>query len=167
MARIGVNPIGWTFLWSSYSFTAGDPCHRATVLFKTYHTVSIKTTLITTVIAVLVLAFVFKFLFPFTLKFFSASELFFVNSVGLPYNSGSIIAGIILILAFYFGLKNYPEKSNWLQQIHSSYRFLFIMIGFSSWLMLPIRGNANTAINENNPSSARELGVLQRTIWRC
>ena len=34
---------------------------------------------------------------------------------------------------------------------------LFIMIGFSSWLMLPIRANANTAINENNPSSAREL----------
>ena len=34
---------------------------------------------------------------------------------------------------------------------------LFIMIGFSSWLMLPIRANANTTINENNPSSAREL----------
>jgi len=34
---------------------------------------------------------------------------------------------------------------------------LFIMIGFSSWMMLPIRANANTTINENNPSSAREL----------
>ena len=31
------------------------------------------------------------------------------------------------------------------------------MIGFSCWLMLPIRANANTTINENNPSSAREL----------
>ena len=31
------------------------------------------------------------------------------------------------------------------------------MIGFSSWMMLPIRANANTTINENNPSSAREL----------
>ena len=31
------------------------------------------------------------------------------------------------------------------------------MIGFSSWLMLPIRANTNTTINENNPSSAREL----------
>ena len=31
------------------------------------------------------------------------------------------------------------------------------MIGFSSWLMLPIRANANTAINENEPSNAREL----------
>jgi len=34
---------------------------------------------------------------------------------------------------------------------------LFIMIGFSSWMMLPIRANANTTINENDPSSAREL----------
>jgi hypothetical protein len=31
------------------------------------------------------------------------------------------------------------------------------MIGFSTWLMLPIRANANVIINENNPSSAREL----------
>ncbi len=124
--------------------------------FKTYHTVSIKTTLIATVIAVLVLAFVFKFLFPFTLKFFSASELFFINSVGLPYNSGSIIAGIILILAFYFGLK-ITRKKQLVTANTLILSVLFIMIGFSSWLMLPIRANANTAINENNPSSAREL----------
>ena len=124
--------------------------------FKTYHTVSIKTTLIATVISVFVLAFVFKFLFPFTLKFFSASELFFINSVGLPYNSGSIIAGIILILAFYFGLK-VTRKKQLVTANTLILSVLFIMIGFSSWLMLPIRANANTAINENNPSSAREL----------
>src|SRR5699024_7533503 len=34
---------------------------------------------------------------------------------------------------------------------------LFIFIGFSSWLMLPIRANAGTVINENNPEDAREL----------
>src|SRR5690606_23609421 len=34
---------------------------------------------------------------------------------------------------------------------------LFIFIGFSSWLMLPIRANAGTVINENNPNNAREL----------
>ena len=105
--------------------------------FKTYHTVSIKTTLIATVISVFVLAFVFKFLFPFTLKFFSASELFFINSVGLPYNSGSIIAGIILILAFYFGLK-VTRKKQLVTANTLILSVLFIMIGFSSWLMLPI-----------------------------
>ncbi len=124
--------------------------------FKTYKNITLKTTAIASVIAVLVLAFVFKFLFPFTLKFFSASELFFINTIGLPYNTGTIIAGIILIVAFYFGLKHTRKK----QLIGANtliISILFIMIGFSSWIMLPIRANANTTINENDPSSAREL----------
>ncbi|WP_218597729.1 DUF2723 domain-containing protein [Polaribacter sp. NJDZ03] len=124
--------------------------------FKTYKNINIKTTAIATVISVLALMFVFKFLFPFTLKFFSASELFFINTIGMPYNSGSIIAAIILVVLFYLGLK-YTRKKN---KIHANTLVLsvmFIMIGFSSWMMLPIRANANTTINENNPSSAREL----------
>ena len=124
--------------------------------FKTYKEINLKTTAIATVMSVLVLAGVFKFLFPFTLKFFSVSELFFINSVGLPYNSGSIIAAIVLIVLFYFGL-NYTRKKNYVTGNTAILSVLFIMIGFSSWLMLPIRANADTVINENNPSSAREL----------
>ena len=124
--------------------------------FKTYPTINFKTSAVATVISVLVLAFVFKFLFPFTLKFFSASELFFINSIGLPYNTGSIIAGIILVVAFYFGL-NYTRKKKKVLANTLILSVLFIMIGFSSWIMLPIRANANTTINENDPSSAREL----------
>jgi len=124
--------------------------------FKTYKTINLKTTAIATVIAILVLAFVFKFLFPFTLKFFSASELFFINSIGMPYNSGSIIAFLILIGLFYFGL-SFTRKKNKVQANTLILSVLFIMIGFSSWMMLPIRANADTTINENDPSSAREL----------
>ncbi|MEM6378020.1 MAG: DUF2723 domain-containing protein, partial [Bacteroidota bacterium] len=124
--------------------------------FKTYHTINFKTSAIATIISILVLAFVFKFLFPFTLKFFSASELFFINKIGLPYNSGSIIAGIVLIAAFYLGITITRKKK--LVMVNTLIlSILFIMIGFSSWLMLPIRANANTAINENDPSNAREL----------
>ncbi|AUC13930.1 hypothetical protein BTO06_01620 [Tenacibaculum sp. SZ-18] len=124
--------------------------------FKTYKDITIKTTTIATIISILVLAFVFKFLFPFTLKFFSVSELFFINSIGLPYNSGTIIAGIALIALFYFGL-NYTRKKKQVFANTIILSLLFIMIGFSTWLMLPIRANADTIINENNPSSAREL----------
>lgn len=124
--------------------------------FKTYKNINLKTTAIATVVSILVLAFVFKFLFPFTLKFFSVSELFFVNSFGMPYNSGTIIAGIILIILFYLGL-NYTRKKQKVTANTLILSVLFIMIGFSSWVMLPIRANANTTINENDPSSAREL----------
>ncbi|WP_440068402.1 protein O-mannosyl-transferase family [Tenacibaculum discolor] len=124
--------------------------------FKTYKNITVKTTAIATLVAILVLAFVFKFLFPFTLKFFSAAELFFINQVGLPYNSGTIIAGFILIGLFFYGLK-YTRKKSMVTANTLILSVLFIMIGFSSWLMLPIRANADTIINENNPSSAREL----------
>ena len=124
--------------------------------FKTYKNINLKTTAIATIISVFVLILVFKFIFPFTLKFFSASELFFINSIGLPYNSGSIIAAVILIALFYFGL-NYTRKNKKITANTLILSLLFIMVGFSSWMMLPIRANANTTINENNPSSAREL----------
>ncbi|MDG1451722.1 MAG: DUF2723 domain-containing protein [Polaribacter sp.] len=124
--------------------------------FKTYKNINAKTTAVATVVSVVVLMFVFKFLFPFTLKFFSISELFFINSIGMPYNSGSIIAAIILIALFYVGL-NFTRKKNKVLMNTLILSVLFIMIGFSSWMMLPIRANANTTINENNPSSAREL----------
>ncbi len=124
--------------------------------FKNYKDINLKTSAIATVISVLVLAFVFKFLFPFTLKFFSVSELFFINAVGLPYNSGTIIAGIILIGLFVFGLQ-FTRKKQLVLANTAILSILFIMIGFSTWLMLPIRANADTIINENNPSSAREL----------
>lgn len=124
--------------------------------FKAYKKVTIKTTAIATVISVLILAFVFKLLFPFTLKFFSETELFFVNIIGMPYNSGSIIALLVLIGLFYFGL-SYTQKRNLANANTLLLSVLFIMIGFSSWLMLPIRANADTIINENDPSSAREL----------
>ena len=124
--------------------------------YKRFKNISSKRFIVANIIAVLVLAFVFKFLFPYTLAFFSVSELFFVNTIGLPFNSGSIIAGIILIVIFYSAIK-YTRKKNLVGVNLIVLSLLFVMIGFSSWLMLPIRANANTTINENNPSSAREL----------
>ncbi|GGF67667.1 glycosyltransferase family 117 protein [Wenyingzhuangia marina] len=121
-----------------------------------YEKYTIKTFIIANVIAIGTLAFIFKFLFPYTLLFFSASELFFINNLGLPFNTGTIIAGIVIIVAFYFGLK-YTRKNNLYLGNTALLSIMFVMIGFSCWLMLPIRANANTMINENNPSSAREL----------
>lgn len=125
-------------------------------IYKKYDIKNFKQFALANIVAVLFLAFTFKFLFPFTLKYFSVMELFFVNSVGLPFNSGTIIAGILLIAGFYFGLR-YTRQRNYSLAHTLVLSVLFIVIGFSSWLMLPIRANADTTINENNPSSAREL----------
>ena len=98
----------------------------------------------------------FKLLAPNILRYFSVLEIFFVNSVGLPFNSGSIIAFILLVGFIYWGL-NYTRKKGYIHLNTGLLCITFIVIGFSSWLMLPIRANANVTVNENNPSSAREL----------
>lgn len=124
--------------------------------FKKYKTVTIKNFIIANVVVVAILLFIFKLLLPMTLKFFSASELFFVNTVRLPFNSGTTIAGLVFIALFYLGLK-YTRKKGFAFANTLILCVLYIFIGFSSWLMLPIRANAGTVINENNPNNAREL----------
>ncbi|MEJ6792229.1 MAG: DUF2723 domain-containing protein [Lacinutrix sp.] len=124
--------------------------------FKNYKTITIKNFIIANVVSVAVLLFIFKLLAPNILRFFSVLEIFFVNTIGLPFNSGSIIAGLLLIAAIFFSLKYTKNKA--LKHINTGILCLtFVVIGFSSWLMLPIRANADVVINENNPSSAREL----------
>ncbi|TWO32185.1 DUF2723 domain-containing protein [Seonamhaeicola sediminis] len=124
--------------------------------FKNYKTVTVKNFIIANVVSVAVLLFIFKLLAPNILKIFSVSEIFFVNSVGLPFNSGSIIAALLLVTIIFYGIK-YTRKKQYTHLNTAILCLTFVIIGFSTWLMLPIRANANVVVNENNPSSAREL----------
>ena len=124
--------------------------------FKNYKTVTIKNFIIANVVMVAILLFIFKLLLPMTLRFFSASEIFFINTIRLPFNSGTIIAGLVFIAMFYYLLR-YTRSKNFVQLNTLLLSVLFIFIGFSSWIMLPVRANAGTMINENNPNNAREL----------
>ncbi|NNF81602.1 MAG: DUF2723 domain-containing protein [Flavobacteriaceae bacterium] len=124
--------------------------------FKSYKTVTVKNFIIANLVVVGVLAFIFKLLLPTTLKIFGWMEVTVVNTLGLPFHSGTVICGLIVIALFYYGLRETRRRQHkWANTIILC--VLFIFIGFSSWLMLPIRANANVIINENDPSSAREL----------
>jgi hypothetical protein len=124
--------------------------------FKNYKDITLKNFIVANVVSVAILLFIFKLLAPNILRFFSALEMFFVNTIGLPFNSGSIIAGLLVIAAIHFGLR-YTQKKEYKHLNTAILCVTFVIIGFSSWLMLPIRANADVVINENNPSSAREL----------
>ena len=124
--------------------------------FKNWKTITIKNFIIANIIIVAILLFIFKLLLPYTLAFFGKMEIFMVNDFGLPFNSGTIIALLLIIAFFYFGLrytrqKVYPFLNTALLCV------LFVLIGFSIWMMLPIRANANVVINENKPSDAAEV----------
>lgn len=124
--------------------------------FKNYKKITITNFILANVIIVAVLLFIFKLLLPYTLAFFGKIEIFMVNNMGLPFNSGTISAILLIVAFFYFGLKytranNHPTSNTILLCI------LFVLIGFSTWIMLPVRANANTPINENKPSDAAEV----------
>ena len=124
--------------------------------FKNFKTITIKNFIIANIIIVAILLFIFLFLLPYTLAFFGKMEIFMVNSIGLPFNSGTIFAVLLIVAFFYFGLKYTREKG------HPFYNtgllcILFVLLGFSVWMMLPIRANANVVINENKPSDAAEV----------
>ncbi|GGE25623.1 glycosyltransferase family 117 protein [Psychroflexus planctonicus] len=124
--------------------------------FKNTKKVTVKNFIIANFIVVGILLFIFKLLLPYTMTFFAEAELLFVNSFGLPFNSGTIFAGIVVVALFVFLLK-YTRSKKYFQLNTLVLCILFILIGFSSWIMLPIRANAGTVINENDPNNAREL----------
>ena len=124
--------------------------------FKNTQSINFKNFLIANIISVAILLFIFKLLLPTTLAFFGKSEVFFVNNIGLPFNSGTIIAGICFLLFFFYSLR-FTERKKWVNLNTITLCILFVLVGFSSWLMIPIRANANTVINENAPTDARAL----------
>ena len=124
--------------------------------FKNYKPITLRKFIFANIAVVGILMFVFKLLAPNILRYFSVLEVFFVNSIGLPFNSGSIIAGLLLITFFYY-LLNFSIKNNLKTLNTVTLCVLFILIGFSSWIMLPIRANSDVVINENDPSDARQL----------
>ncbi len=132
------------------------------VYFKKYEKITFKGFVIAGIISVALVGFIQVILIPAVVSLCGKFELFFVNTLGAPFNLGTIIYFIILIsiivLGIYFTTK---YKRVILNTIVVS--FMFILIGYSSFFMLVIRANANTPINENDPSEAVSmLSYLKR-----
>lgn len=124
--------------------------------FKHYKKITLFNFIVANVAVIAVLLFVFKLLLPYTLSIFGYLEVFFVNDIGLPFNSGTIIAFLLIVGLFAF-LISLSRKRNKPLLNTITLCIMFVLIGFSSWTMLPIRANAGTPINENAPNDARAL----------
>ena len=147
--------IGLTFGVQFMGFLA-IPSIGLLYYFKTYKTTTVKNFLLANIAVIAVLMLVYKFSLTYVLMLFGWSEVFFINSIGLPFNSGSIIMGLVFVAAFYFGL-SFTRKNDYRTANTIVLCMMFVFLGFSTWLMLPIRANARVVINENNPEDARAL----------
>ncbi len=116
-----------------------------------------KSFIIANLVTLFILAVVFKGIFPIIMSLFGKSEIFFVNGLGLPFHSGTIAAFIILFALMYVGI-SYARKSKSKLYQTIALSVIYMIIGFSCWLVIPIRANANPPMNLNDPDNA--IGML-------
>lgn len=82
----------------------------------------------------------------------SALELFFVNRLGLPFNSGTFVFLLLLTSVLVWGLWFSRRKNRHL--LHTGILcIIFIITGFSSYTIPVIRSNAGPPVNVNNPDN--------------
>jgi hypothetical protein len=119
-----------------------------------------KTTRWGTVIALLVsfviTACIMYILIPWIPKLAGVFELFFVNTFGLPFSSGTIFYFLLLIGLIVWGLI-YARKTGKIILNTALLALVFLLIGYSSFVGLVIRANADTPINEDAPKDAISL----------
>jgi hypothetical protein len=123
--------------------------------FKKYNP-TLKGFILSGLISVAILGFIMSLIIPQVANLASKFELFFVNSLGMPFNTGTLVYFAVLISAVLFGL-SYSRRKGLVVLNTSILAFMFILIGYSSFFMIVIRSNANTPINENEPNDAISL----------
>ncbi|MGG5211081.1 glycosyltransferase family 117 protein [Chryseobacterium sp. MIQD13] len=104
-----------------------------------------------------ILTIVFKIIFPLIMTMFGRLEIFFVNGLGLPFHSGTIAAFILMSALSYFMIK-YARKAKRKLFQSIALSVVYMVIGFSCWMVIPIRANANPPMNLNDPDTA--IGML-------
>ena len=108
-------------------------------------------------ISIAILGLVQGVVIPGAVSLISKFELFFVNTIGLPFNSGTIIYFLVIISAITFGII-YTKKQNKALWNTTILGLMMMLIGYSSFAILVVRSNANPPIDENNPEDA--VGLL-------
>jgi hypothetical protein len=83
-------------------------------------------------------------------------ELFFVNILGLPYNTGLLIFVVTTIAVLITGIR-FSMKSGRVILNFVITSLTVIMIGYSSYAMIMIRSSAKPPMNQNNPSDIFSL----------
>ena len=97
--------------------------------------------------------FDFAWMFEKTLVGTQSASGATTEGMGLPIGTGLLLF-LLLLFAGLIGLIYYSQKAQKPLLNTFAVATLAVYIGFSSYAMIPIRSNANTPIDENNPDNA-------------
>jgi hypothetical protein len=104
------------------------------------------------IVAVILLWLVVFVIMPGVPKAAGWFELFFVNVMGLPFNSGLYVYILLIIAGLVFGIRySLRHQRHILNYVLTS--LTVIIIGYSSYAMIMIRSSARPPMNQNDPSN--------------
>jgi len=112
--------------------------------------------ILTGVISFAVLGFIMKVVITGLAGMANSLELTFVNSFGLPFNSG-VIFFVILLIGSLLGALYFFRKRDWPILFNVTVALVMMIIGFSPLVTTVIRANADTPINMNDPKDMPSL----------
>jgi len=108
------------------------------------------------IVGVIVLAIILFIIVPYLPKFAAYFDLFFVNVLGLPYNTGAVVFMLAILAACFWGLFSSLKKGKVF--LNTALLCLTtIIIGFSVFSVDIIRSCAKTPTNEYQPDNAFTL----------
>jgi hypothetical protein len=127
------------------------PAMALIVYFKKYKNPNLKGGIIAFALGGVALVIINNVIIPGLPSLAGSVEIFFVNSLGLPFGSGIIVFVSFfiggLIAAVRYSIKRQKAVLNTILL-----SLTFILIGYGSYSLIVIRANADTVINENNPN---------------
>lgn len=129
--------------------------------FKRYK-ISTRGIIIAFIVGCAITGIIQKAVIQWTIKGAGAFDVFFVNSLHLPFFSGFAFFFLMVGLLIFAGLR-IAGKRNWNFLKLSLWSFTFMLVGYSSYLTTLVRSNADTAIdmyNVDNPVTL--VGYLSR-----
>ena len=91
-----------------------------------------------------------------TVKFAGKFDILFVNNFNLPFFSGFVFFFVLLAALIWFGLRM-AAKKGWSFLRLGLWSFIFMLLGYSTYLTTLERSNANPAIDMNNVDNPMSL----------
>jgi len=138
------------------------PAIAFVIYFRYSKNVNLVGIMLTGILSIIILGFIQKAVISGTIAMASSFEVGFVNSLGLPFYSGTIFFFILMVTASVLILRFARKKGH--RILYTSVMGLVLLIvGFGSFAVIVIRSNANTPLDENDPEN---LVTLQAYLER-
>ncbi len=130
--------------------------------FRRYKNITFKGMVLATLVSLLILGFINGIIIPYTVYFGAMVDLFAVNTLHLPVNTGIVVFALALLAALGYGIVRTHRAGKRLWNL-ALVCTTMILIGFSSYATVTIRAMANPPMNSNNPNNPHALlSVLNR-----